>query len=347
MPTRKQRRRRDKTFRHEYDLVVYDEEGNEVPVDTAELRAAKGKDKGKKPAARGGGGRRRQDDPRGAAAVVEPRAAARRDHGRHPGGDHGRVPERAAGARARLRRGARSRSRTGSTASRTAATCAAAASRRLGRADAARSSTTSSLSEFQSNCYVVRADRTAAEAAVIDPGGDPAALRLELARMGTRTAAILVTHTDIDHIAGVADLAEGDGRRGVGAGRRDRGAARRASRAGGAIVRAYEPEHAVAGGDEIAVAGLSSRSSTSRALGGPRRLRHRRDDLLRRPALRRLGRPRRPARRRLGHAARVGAPARRPLRPRRRRPSGPRPGDDARPRARHEPVPARAPRRGE
>jgi hypothetical protein len=57
VPTRKQRRRRDKTFRHEYDLVVYDEEGNEVPVDTAELRAAKGKDsKGKKPAARGGGG---------------------------------------------------------------------------------------------------------------------------------------------------------------------------------------------------------------------------------------------------------------------------------------------------
>jgi hypothetical protein len=56
VPTRKQRRRRDKTFRHEYDLVVYDEEGNEVPVDTAELRAAKGKDKDKKPAPRGGGG---------------------------------------------------------------------------------------------------------------------------------------------------------------------------------------------------------------------------------------------------------------------------------------------------
>jgi hypothetical protein len=48
MPTRKQRRRRDKTFRHEYDLVIYDEEGNEVPVDTSELRAAKGKDAPKK-----------------------------------------------------------------------------------------------------------------------------------------------------------------------------------------------------------------------------------------------------------------------------------------------------------
>ena len=56
MPTRKQRRRRDKTFRHEYDLVVYDEEGNEVPVDPAELRAARDKDaaKGKKGKQRGG-----------------------------------------------------------------------------------------------------------------------------------------------------------------------------------------------------------------------------------------------------------------------------------------------------
>ena len=33
MATKKQRRRRDKTFRHEYALVTYDEEGNEVEVD--------------------------------------------------------------------------------------------------------------------------------------------------------------------------------------------------------------------------------------------------------------------------------------------------------------------------
>lgn len=36
MPTRKQRRRRDKTFRHEYDTVLIDEDGNETPL--AELR---------------------------------------------------------------------------------------------------------------------------------------------------------------------------------------------------------------------------------------------------------------------------------------------------------------------
>lgn len=39
MPTKKQRRRRAKTFRHEYDFVVEDEEGNEVPVESSDLRA--------------------------------------------------------------------------------------------------------------------------------------------------------------------------------------------------------------------------------------------------------------------------------------------------------------------
>jgi hypothetical protein len=49
MPSRKQRRRREKSFRHEYGFVTYDEEGNEVEVDPAELRPAKAK-----PASRGG-----------------------------------------------------------------------------------------------------------------------------------------------------------------------------------------------------------------------------------------------------------------------------------------------------
>ena len=39
MPSRKQRRRREKTFRHEYETVLLDEEGNEVPLDPEELRA--------------------------------------------------------------------------------------------------------------------------------------------------------------------------------------------------------------------------------------------------------------------------------------------------------------------
>jgi hypothetical protein len=59
MPTRKQRRRREKTFRHEYGFVTYDEEGNEVEVDTTEIRDRKKAEKPKPAAAsRKGGGAR-------------------------------------------------------------------------------------------------------------------------------------------------------------------------------------------------------------------------------------------------------------------------------------------------
>ena len=43
MPSRKQRQRRQKTFRHDYTLVDYDEEGNEIETSASELRAKKGK----------------------------------------------------------------------------------------------------------------------------------------------------------------------------------------------------------------------------------------------------------------------------------------------------------------
>jgi hypothetical protein len=45
VPTRKQRRRQAKAKRHEYEYVVIDEEGQEVPVEPSELRAQKEKDK--------------------------------------------------------------------------------------------------------------------------------------------------------------------------------------------------------------------------------------------------------------------------------------------------------------
>src|ERR671938_1701982 len=67
------------------------------------------------------------------------------------------------------------------------------------------------LGAAQENCYVVRAERGATEAVVVDPGDAAADLRLELARTGARAAAILVTHCHYDHIGAVADLAEGTG----------------------------------------------------------------------------------------------------------------------------------------
>jgi hypothetical protein len=38
MPSKKQRRRREKSLRHEYEYVLLDEEGNELPVDPTELK---------------------------------------------------------------------------------------------------------------------------------------------------------------------------------------------------------------------------------------------------------------------------------------------------------------------
>ena len=56
MPTRKQRRRRKKEQRHEYEIVYLDEEGHEVEVDDAKPRDDRrnGKRDSKRPAQKGG-----------------------------------------------------------------------------------------------------------------------------------------------------------------------------------------------------------------------------------------------------------------------------------------------------
>jgi glyoxylase-like metal-dependent hydrolase (beta-lactamase superfamily II) len=112
------------------------------------------------------------------------------------------------------------------------------------------------MGPFQSNCYVVRSELAAAEAAVIDPGDDPTPLRLELARMGARTAGILVTHTDIDHVGGVAALAEGTGAE-VWAPAGEVEALRAGETRGGLRVASHDPAHTVSGGDEATVAGIT------------------------------------------------------------------------------------------
>ena len=62
--------------------------------------------------------------------------------------------------------------------------------------------------EIMSNCYVVRASEDAREAVVVDPGGAASQLDEHLRARGATLVAILVTHADVDHVAGVADLAE-------------------------------------------------------------------------------------------------------------------------------------------
>src|SRR5438046_38183 len=111
------------------------------------------------------------------------------------------------------------------------------------------------LGSFQSNCYLIRASRGAADAAVVDPGDDPTPIRLELAQLGAKTGGILVTHTDVDHVAGVADLAEGTGAE-VWAPAGEVETLRTGQTRGTFRVTPHEPAHVVAGGDTITVAGI-------------------------------------------------------------------------------------------
>jgi hydroxyacylglutathione hydrolase len=110
------------------------------------------------------------------------------------------------------------------------------------------------LGPVGTNCYVVRAERGAADAVVVDPGGDVASLRLELARSGARCAAIFVTHRDADHVGGVAELAESVDAP-VYAPPRDRMPEERAS--GWLPVRPYDVDTELSGGETVDVAGIS------------------------------------------------------------------------------------------
>lgn len=66
------------------------------------------------------------------------------------------------------------------------------------------------LSPFSMNCYVVR--RPGADVAVVvDPGWPGELAGIEEGLGGARCAAILITHGDIDHIGGVAELARATG----------------------------------------------------------------------------------------------------------------------------------------
>jgi hydroxyacylglutathione hydrolase len=66
------------------------------------------------------------------------------------------------------------------------------------------------LGPFPVNCYVVR-PQSGEEAVVVDPGWPGERPRIEAALDGASCVAILITHGDIDHLGGVAELAEATG----------------------------------------------------------------------------------------------------------------------------------------
>jgi hydroxyacylglutathione hydrolase len=113
------------------------------------------------------------------------------------------------------------------------------------------------LGPIQTNCYLVRADAAAPAGVVVDPGGEAAELGLQLGRLGTSCAAILITHGHFDHVGGVADLAEATGAPVyMPEGERDRLERYSEFAPAGMPGRPHTPDHLLEGGETIDVAGL-------------------------------------------------------------------------------------------
>ena len=114
------------------------------------------------------------------------------------------------------------------------------------------------LGPIGTNCYVVRGDVTAQDAVVVDPSGNATELRLRLAQLGTRCAAVLITHGHWDHLLGVADLAEGAGAPVyMAAGERMLLESPAGLTPPGITLRPYTPDVLLEGGETIEVAGIS------------------------------------------------------------------------------------------
>jgi glyoxylase-like metal-dependent hydrolase (beta-lactamase superfamily II) len=112
------------------------------------------------------------------------------------------------------------------------------------------------LGPIGTNCYVVRRDASAAEAAIVDPSGDATELRLTLARLGARCAGILVTHGHWDHLLGVAGLAAGTGAP-VYMAEGERGSLEHpGSTPPGLGLEPYTPDVLLEGGETVEVAGV-------------------------------------------------------------------------------------------
>jgi glyoxylase-like metal-dependent hydrolase (beta-lactamase superfamily II) len=108
---------------------------------------------------------------------------------------------------------------------------------------------------FFSNCYLVRRDETSRRAVVVDPGGDPAAVLAALGLGAAGLAAILVTHTDVDHVSGVSEVAQAT-QAPVYAPAAEAEALRSGTTRGGFHVRPHLVDHPLEGGETLTLAGI-------------------------------------------------------------------------------------------
>lgn len=60
---------------------------------------------------------------------------------------------------------------------------------------------------FQENCYIV-GDEATGEGALIDPGDEAARIALAVEQSEVEISSIILTHSHIDHVGAVADLAD-------------------------------------------------------------------------------------------------------------------------------------------
>jgi glyoxylase-like metal-dependent hydrolase (beta-lactamase superfamily II) len=111
---------------------------------------------------------------------------------------------------------------------------------------------------FQENTFILRADGSD-KALVVDPGDEPDLLLGAIEQLGATVEAILVTHTDIDHVGAVAPLAKATGapvycpKLEV---ERLKDIMGHVSIPGIGPYEGYDPEHTVEGGETLELAGL-------------------------------------------------------------------------------------------
>ncbi|HEX2045787.1 MAG TPA: MBL fold metallo-hydrolase [Gaiellaceae bacterium] len=115
------------------------------------------------------------------------------------------------------------------------------------------------LGPFAENCYVVRRPG-GDEGVILDPGAPGEDDRILGALGGARCAAVLVTHADVDHLGGVADIAEATGAP-VHMAARDRERLERINdfvpKAFGVTLRPHTPDVLLAGDETLELAGIT------------------------------------------------------------------------------------------